>query len=284
MAANDNEVDVSAPRPMSPRDIGQVPYDHNILIKQSSTYRAMVEFDGYNEECHLGYPEQDNFSQECFLATLSCLGNALEFHPSLCKFHIKELFHVANYLAADRLLYYVCFDLLSFKTAVTLLSLTVDTFGETHHLTETIVQFIKMSTGISYFRSLKRIKENVTAFRKYVYSESLKKERFIKKLDFPRKCLCCNSMVNKTKTIDQIENRVMAMNCCSQILHLNCQKKLLSKAYPVCPFCQSEYFERKIDTEDGSLHGLMNRRLYHNYGIVPLPLRLRGEVFAKQDG
>ena len=255
-----------------------VKVDLEALANQSELYRAMVDFKGKDALDELIYPVGSRFSQQCFESVVQCLGSREEFAANLKNFPIEELFHVALYLGSDTLLYYVVIDLLTVETAVTILSLTLDTVGEHHNITITIIQFIEMVIGKSFGKVLLMVKTDKAQLRNILRNSKRRYKKFVSKAKIPQTCLCCKLHIEGQAERD-INKRITPMSCCGMAMHLKCQLKLLSRRCPVCPACGTFYFEGKIDDECRDLHSVMNVRYLENYRIPPLPYRVRHDVF-----
>ena len=264
---------------ITPDPIVEVPIDLDQLATQSDLYRALVEFHGNDAINVLTYPIGSPFSKQCFLAVLHNLGSMEEFSDTLSKFPIGELFKVALYLGSDTLLYYVVFDVLSTKTAVTILDLSMGTLGLGHYITDAVIQFIRIITFDSPETIVHFMKNCKTSLRKRIHNNVKCSKEFMVKFKKPEVCLCCKLPITGLHT-KNISDRLAPMGCCGMMVHLKCQIKLLANPNLInCPACKTTYHKGVIDDEYRILDNVLTIKNLNNWKIHPLPYRVRSDIW-----
>lgn len=260
-------------------EVNDVIIDLNLLAKQSQLYKALVNFKGTDSLDVLTYPEGKAFSKECFISVINCLGSEEAFSENLHNFPIEELFNVSLYLGSDSLLYHIVFDLLETRTCVTILDLAINALGENHFITRGVIHFITKVLDTTFDTILFTIKQSKSKLRKMIKNSRRQDRRFIIESRTPQNCLLCNHPIIDN-VIKDAEKRLSPMNCCGMMFHLQCQLKLFKeKKYPKCPACGTIYADGKIDIDLNVLDSKMTIRYLDNYGIHPLPFRVRSEIW-----
>ena len=272
-----------------PTNLSEIPITMDYLASQSKLYKAKVEFQGTDSQDILTYPKGSKFSEKCFATVVKCLGNNSKFSENLELCPLSELFHISLYLGSDTLLYYTVFDLLTVKTAVSILDLAYTTLGEKHHITNAVLHFCTKVTNVNLDRiitlyktkrkSLRNLLRNTyrhppsfdyapgTSFRKiksFIPTKLVLEERK------PEICLCCNNQINR----DNLE-LLSPMHCCQMMVHLECQVDLLKRRYVNCPACRTIFYEGKIDTEWRDMDSTLTIHHLDIKGVHPLPYRVR---------
>lgn len=262
--------------------------NRELLAIHSEFFKNLFQYEPEINE--VTYPYSNDFTFQCFKSSVFSLGTFTNsktlnsfrhFHRHLSKFTIRNLFNVANYLVSKTLFNYLCFDRLTPDSAAILLFLTVRQFGEQHHYVDTIVMFLKMSLNIPYSKSLALAKSS-RVIRQFIRNKVRLSNSFNRNLSLPAPCLCCNQIIEDFDAFS--EDRLVTMSCCHQIVHLNCQKRLLRRTFPACPYCDTPYYLGKIDFVDEDLHSVLNRNHINNYNVPPLALRLRTDIFPTPTG
>lgn len=276
-----------------PDNIAEVPIELDRLASHSKLYQAIVEFHGTDALDILNYPTNSDFSEECFTAVIKCLGNEAKFSEVLQYCPLAELFHISLYLGSDSLLYYTVFDLLSVRTAVSILDLSYTILGEDHHITNAVLHFCKMVTNVDIDKiitlyltkrkSLRNLLRNTyrhsTSFD-YAPGTSFRKKRsyiptkYVRQNRRPNTCLCC-----KNPIVDDTTELLSPMHCCHMMVHLKCQIELLKKRLTRCPACTTTFWEGKIDSEFRDLDSVLTISHLNVHNVHPLPYRYRSEVW-----
>lgn len=257
--------------------------DLDELSKRSDLYRALVNFHGSDALNILTYPDGAPFSENCFRSAVECLGSKDDFTGTMKIFRIKELFDVSLYLGSDCLLYHVVFDMLMPTNAVSILDMSIDFLGMNHFITKAVIHFIMVTLDFSYNRTMLAFQDSKQKLRKVLKNCKRRQEPFVVKTRLPHSCLCCMKPMTGLYQKD-VDKRVAPLICCGMLVHLKCELNLFkAKQYPKCPACQTIFAEGEICTELNVLDSVMTIRYLKNYGIYPLPYRVRSEIWENRN-
>ena len=169
--------------------------------------------------------------------------------------------------------------MLNAHNAVPILNLTIETLGEKHFITKGVTHFVMMILETSYYNVMHHLRTN--KLRKMIKNSARKDRKCMIETKRPSVCLCCELPITDLHQKD-LSKRLAPIICCGMMLHLTCMKALFkSKLYPKCPACKTIFSEGEIDTDMNLLDSTMTIRYLENYGVHPLPYRVKSDIWQK---
>ena len=266
---------------------------HSLLFRSTCAERVEQGLD--NTAFNLPCPDTELFTPGDFAACIFCLGN-LPLQPSnqtICDNFarplafispISAIYHIAKYLRSEVLFDHVCHNMLTVESAAQLLKLLLRDYEESNYYIQNLYRFLRTTCNISretvqLHHSLAKdhLRNVLRTYNRTAIKEVYSKMK-IKCISLPVKCPHCSIEITSVHDSD-LATKSIPLACCSELIHLRCQQALLRSTSTICPSCQSEYFEAQIDTQDGCLHGYLNRHQSLYYNISPLHYRVRTGIF-----